>query len=129
MRRAVPGYRLLIYALCSFLLLGQMTGAHLHVCLDGQEPPVQLHLARSSEQHDASELSRPHSDREITLNRSSSTNGKNLQLDLPLAACAVHALQLAPSTGQITVPRFDHVAPYTAAHELLPPSRGPPVIA
>lgn len=129
MRRAVPDYRSLIYALCSFLLLGQATGAHLHVCLDGQEPPVQLHLAGASEQHDASELSRPHSDREITLYRSSSTNGKNLQLDLPLAAGAVHAQQLAPGTGQVAVPRFDHVASYTAAHELLPPSRGPPHIA
>jgi hypothetical protein len=129
MRRAMPGYRSLIYALCSFLLLGQMTGAHLHVCLDGQEPPVQLHLAGASEQHDESELSRPHSDREVALNRGSSTTGKNLQLDLPLAACAVHALQLAPATRQIAVPCFDQVASYTAARELLPPSRGPPHIA
>jgi hypothetical protein len=128
MRRAVPRYRSLIYALCSFLLLGQATGAHLHVCLDGQEPPVQLHLAGASEQHDAAELSRPHSDREVALYRGSATNGKNLQLDLPLAAGGLFAPDLQQTVGLITAPRFEQIAAYTSVRGLLPPSRGPPDI-
>lgn len=129
MHRAMPINRCFIYALCSLLLLTQVTGAHLHLCLDGQEPPVQLHLPGASEHHDATEFSRPHSDREIALSSASSASGKLFKVNLPPAISGACSLDLAPAAVSIAAPLARQLPPCAAAHDLLPPARGPPQLA
>ena len=126
---AVPWKRRILLVLCSLLLSAQVTGAHLHLCLDGQEPPVQLHVAGATETHDESKFSLPHSDREIALTRNASTPGKFFPLDLPPAIDCTTAHELQLPADSPTPACADHPSFRTAPHELLPPSRGPPHLA
>jgi hypothetical protein len=60
--------RWLIAALCLALVVLRVGGIHLHLCLDGSEPPVSYHVADSGihhlDEHDAGES---HSDRDMAL--------------------------------------------------------------
>jgi len=60
--------RWLIAVLCLGLVVLRVGGVHLHLCLDGSEPPVSYHVADSGvhhlDEHDAGES---HSDRDMAL--------------------------------------------------------------
>jgi hypothetical protein len=107
----------------------QVTGAHLHLCFDGQEPPVQLHLLNASEGHDEAGFSRPHADEEVALNSDSSTRNDSLQFDLPPVATGTVAFHLQPAKALAATLCLDDVPSPAARHELLPPPRGPPATA
>ena len=61
-------HRWLIAALCLALVMLRVGGVHLHLCLDGSEPPVSYHVADSGVHHlgdhDAGES---HQDRDMAL--------------------------------------------------------------
>jgi hypothetical protein len=112
------------------LLSAQVTGAHLHLCFDGQEPPVQLHMLESAEGHDhASGFSRPHFDEEVSLNGDTSTRNDSLQFELPPATTGSVTFDLRPVVAAAAGLPTDCKLPSTARHELLPPPRGPPATA
>jgi hypothetical protein len=58
----------LIAALCLALVVLRVGGIHLHLCLDGSEPPISYHVVDSGihhlDEHDAGES---HSDRDMAL--------------------------------------------------------------
>ena len=128
-RTLLARHRSILFGLCSLLLLAQFSGAHLHLCFDGQEPPIQLHLLDANEGHDETEFSRPHSDEEIVLNGDSSTRNDSLQIDLPPTISGTLAAGLSRVTALAATLSFDAILPCAAHRELLPPPRGPPATA
>jgi hypothetical protein len=126
MRVLLARSRSVLFALCTLLLCAQVTGAHLHLCFDGQEPPVQLHLLDTGEIHHDTGFSLPHSDEDIALSDGSSARAKPLHFDLPPALVAAITFDLRPAMAFATARR-----PALASHpavriELPPPARGPP---
>ncbi len=125
MRAMTALRRNVLFGLMSLLLSAQLTGAHLHLCFDGQEPPVQLHVLETDEGHHASGLSQPHTDEDVALN-DTSTRDKPVQFDLPPAAVGAFVHYTAPITTLVAGVRRNDPVPVTARDELLPPMRGPP---
>jgi hypothetical protein len=56
---------LLIALLCGVLLLTRLGGTHLHLCFDGSEPPISLHVADAGDHHPGE--SAPHADQDVAL--------------------------------------------------------------
>lgn len=127
MRAITALRRNVLFGLLTLLLSAQVSGAHLHLCFDGQEPPVQLHvLDDAGEDHHDSDLSQPHTDEDVALNDGSSPRDKPLQLDLPPASAGMFPFDPRPATVPVASHRSDNILLFTARDELLPPSRGPP---
>jgi len=119
--------RWLIAALCLALVVLRVGGVHLHLCLDGSEPPVSYHVADSGvhhlDEHDAGES---HSDRDMALADDLLLKKPAKVLDSLLVLFTfcmllflVHATGPRPSPG--APPRLRHLFSW-----LRPPLRGPP---
>lgn len=117
--------RTVLFALCALLLSAQVTGAHLHLCFDGQEPPVQLHLLDAGEIHQDTGFSLPHSDEDIALSDGSSARAKPFHLDLPTLAVAMFLIP-RPAVAFAAARRPALASHPAVRHELPPPPRGPP---
>jgi len=123
--------RALILPVVSCLLTLQVAGMHLHMCFDGQGPPLQVHIADAPRSHGPYEAGKPHVDREVPLGTSASVRAQSPQWDLPplipnfvgwSVARAPRFLVAVPTrTRAESLP----LAPY----DLLPPLRGPPLTA
>jgi len=129
MRAFLARHRSILLGLCSLLLSVQVTGAHLHLCFDGQEPPIQLHMLDADESHDEAGFSRTHSDEEVALNGDTSTRNDSLQFELPPVVSGTLAYELVPVTSVPGALRSDDTLLFAARHELPPPPRGPPATA
>lgn len=115
--------RQLFFALfCAALLLPQLGGPHLHLCLDGSAPPVSLHIAADVDKQLADG---GHEDRSIDM--SSPVIGK---LSLPglgdLLIPAVLLVFAAPQHKMSLLPPSPEVAVPLAPPFLRPLLRGPP---
>jgi hypothetical protein len=123
-----PRHRWLIHLLCGFLLLAQVTGAHLHVCLDGQAPRLQVHLFDAPAAFPAANPGVPHVDEILSLSADRSVRDPSSQFDLPPVLAATHVWRIAPVPALAQSPVWLTDAPPGAArHDLLPPLRGPPL--
>lgn len=115
-------FRQFFLALLSVLvLLPRVGGPHLHLCLDGLEPPVTLHLADDAA-HPAGD--QVHDDR--TVDMSSPVLGKAWPPGLDGALLTLAVLLLFAASPVVPRPvrsvvRFDLPPPF-----LRPPLRGPP---
>lgn len=116
---------LLIALLCGVLLITRLGGAHLHLCLDGSEPPISLHVADSGEHHPG-ETAAPHDDQDLGL-------GADLLVKKPVGGFDLTALAFALAFLLFIAFRAPGIppAPYTlpfrsARTRLRPPLRGPP---
>ena len=114
---------------CLALLLGQLSGAHLHLCFDGQEPPATLHLIEDEGAHNPhAAMGRAHFDADLGLFSSALEKKSSSALDLlPFLIATVIVLGVA-RVRSFFAPRIERaairVAP--ALFELHPPLRGPP---
>ena len=113
--------RWLIAVLCLGLVVLRVGGVHLHLCLDGSEPPVSYHVADSGvhhlDEHDAGES---HSDRDMAL-------ADDVLVKKP--AKAQDSLLLLFLVSRSTGPRPAADAPPRLRRPyswLRPPLRGPP---
>lgn len=74
----------LLALLCVAMLAGHAAGAHVHLCLDADEPPSGLHLFDLGQHHDEPGADRPHSDVDVEVTGDLIAKGK-IQWQLPLA--------------------------------------------
>ncbi|MGE0810146.1 MAG: hypothetical protein AB7N69_05965 [Immundisolibacter sp.] len=120
-------FRLTLFALCLALLCARLGGAHLHLCLDGQEAPVSVHASEPGHS-DAHHGDPAHSDQDVSLVGEAVTPLSKLFMDLPTALVvlrlgidgqrighAIRSTRLAARTSRV---RFHH-----------PPLRGPPFLS
>jgi hypothetical protein len=126
MRALLARSRVLMFALCALLLGAQITGAHLHLCFDGQEPPVQLHLVDTSEAHHDTGFSLPHSDEDIALSDGSS-RAKPFQFDVPPVLTGAFCFDARPAVAFAAARRPASASRPAVRIELPPPARGPPM--
>jgi len=129
MARLTPVRRLYVLLLCSVLLVMRIGGAHWHLCFDGQEPPVSIHVADSSFEHSVIGVDGQHHDQNVEIGLASLVKHGSADFDIPPLVFAM--LLLWAAFPRLPVPRTRKVlAPsYFDLSLLLPPLRGPPAIA
>lgn len=121
-------FALVLWVLATALLPVRMANAHLHLCLDGKEPPVTMHVFDVPTLADIEHAAEGHEDRDVQVSTSFSINKSAGVDDVGLTLATAYTLA-------ILLPVQDHIAPIdidlVQSHEfpleLLPPLRGPPL--
>jgi len=120
--------RFLIVTLCVAVVALRIGGLHVHLCMDGSEPPLSLHVADSGIHHlDEADGGEAHADRDMSVATDVVVKKPSGYFDLSLMAafCALLLFLLAR-------PRALHAFPSvpatlrSARNRLRPPLRGPP---
>jgi hypothetical protein len=121
-RRQAPALVLLI---CGTLLLTRIGGDHLHLCLDGQEPAVELHGEDGGLHHLGAQAGQSHDDRDIDLQTGTTLKSKGDPLSALLPVLSVLEV-LTPNilVRWVSAPRA--AAAFASLRHLRPPLRGPP---
>lgn len=124
--RCLPRPWLLTLA-CVALLFARLGGAHVHLCLDGSEPPASLHVTDSghhADHHDG----QAHDDRDVWLVGDALTKSGKWSLDLPLLLAALWLVAVLFARLRITAtdPPRRAASPPRFCRPLL---RGPPLHA
>ena len=119
--------RVLLFLACALLILARVSGTHLHLCFDGNEPRSSLHLVDDGEADLHFGANSPHEDLDVSLVGNvlvkQDTAGVDLLPILVAAAIVLGLVRLA--NGIISYPRL-HVLLPTPVFALRPPPRGPP---
>lgn len=119
--------RSFVVFIASLLLTMQVAGFHLHFCMDGQSPPVQLHLVDDVAGAPAFNGGQPHVDKVLALASDPAIRDATLDQDLPSVLPV--ELRWKPPILATHVVAFvlpaTSVQPLTRSH-FLPPLRGPP---
>jgi len=106
-------------------LIASWSGAHGHLCFDGQEPPVSVHMEMTDEHADHHEADEQHVDADVDL--SQPLLAKLTKIDLPLLIAAAILLAMLFEIISIIFSRYSqHYSPRHAG--LPPPLRAPPVL-
>ena len=121
--------RVLLLSLISVLLVTRAGGAHWHLCFDGQEPPVSIHVADSPIEHAADDIGNPHHDQNVDVGLAWLAKHSSANFDLPPLVFAALALWAVPPQPT-TQPFSEALAPtFHDFSRRLPPLRGPPTLA
>jgi hypothetical protein len=109
------------------LVASRIAGAHLHLCLDGSEPPVSLHVADGAAHHGEEVGGFTHTDRDVNVGGEYLAKKPGAGFDLALVAMAFGLLLFLLPRNRFPVPDYScpHPARPSRAHGL-PPPRGPP---
>lgn len=123
----LPSKVWLLTLICAALLFARLGGAHLHLCLDGSEPPASLHVTDSghhADHHDG----QAHDDRDVSLVGDVLTKSGKSGFDLPLLLVAFWLVILLFARLRMTAadPPQPSVSPPRFCR---PPLRGPPLHA
>lgn len=120
--------RTLLALLCASLVFVRAADVHLHLCLDGQEAPRQVHVADSGLHADDEHAGQQHEDRDVDLGGALAKTAK-VGIDLPLFLIAALTLFLMLAAFVRVPHRSNPLGALSRAHYLLPPLRGPPALA
>lgn len=123
--------QLLITLLCVTLIALRVGGVHVHLCMDGSEPPLSVHVADSGVHHlDEADEGDAHADRDVAIASDVVVKKPSGDFDLTLLAAfgALLLFVLARPRQRITFPPVPARATTARAH-LRPPLRGPPRLA
>ena len=120
----------MLVLVCVALLSTRLTGAHLHLCVDGSEPPASLHF-NDGGHHIDHHVSDQHHDVDVPgmADATSKSVKPGAGLDLLLVLLAVF---IWPWLGQNRAPpnrRDPQRSATTGSPHLRPPLRGPPLHA
>jgi hypothetical protein len=121
--------RVCLSLLCITVLVMRVGGAHLHLCLDGGEPPVSVHLsADTGADHPEPGVGQGHHDQDVSLSGEVLAKKIDGALQLPVLLVAALVLFLMRPVGGSLIPR-DRTAlvPRVAVFHIRPPLRGPPL--
>jgi len=126
MSRLKPTTRLLLMLMCVLAVGLRVSGAHVHLCLDGGEPPSALHLQPEGDLHHAEGA---HNDVDVSLAGQPLFKDGGASLDPLFVIAFVHGLVALP-LERIT-PSWLHLnAPVVLPSPFLrPPLRGPPLVS
>lgn len=123
MSRLKPTTRLLLMLMCVLAIGLRVSGAHVHLCLDGGETPSALHLQLEGDLHHAEGS---HNDIDVNLAGQPLVKNTGADLDPLFVIAFVHGLvtlppgRIAPSWRQLNLVDI-RPSPF-----LRPPLRGPP---
>lgn len=122
--RNILHYKTLAFIALTVWLISSWSGAHSHLCFDGQEPPVTVHMDTLGEhlQHASDEQ---HVDADVDLNQLLIV--KIIKVDLPVLIVAILLLALLFKRHSLLIP-FRSLVFYSRVTNLRPPLRAPPVI-
>lgn len=110
------------------LLLAGVGGVHLHLCLDGSEPPVSLHVMDSDILH-AEPLADPqHRDVDLNVAGEAIVKLKKIAADLPFLFVATLFLLGVLAFSRLVPACYRLPIVASAQHFLRPPLRGPPLL-
>ena len=123
---ALQKTRWLIAMLCIAVIVLRVGGNHLHLCFDGDEPPVSLHVADSGIQH-AEEPAGDHSDREITPGADVLVKKSSDSVDALTLALLCALLLFVASRGSAPPTPWRDPVSLSSRSRLRPPLRGPPL--
>lgn len=120
--RAILRYKTFAFAALILWLLASGSGVHGHLCFDGQEPPVSVHMDMLGD-HAGHHAEENHKDAD--LNPGQLLLAKLLKLDLPCIIIAALLLGLLSFNPALFVSFY--IRCYTYRHYgLRPPVRAPP---
>jgi hypothetical protein len=122
----------MIALVCVAVLVLRIGGAHLHLCFDGSEPPVAMHLGDSGVHHadEAAGLesgSNEHADRDIGIGADALVKKPTGSIEIPLLAVLFGLLLFYVARRRDVLPVY--LPPFLltpARAHLRPPLRGPP---
>jgi hypothetical protein len=118
--------RLLIVLLCAAVIMLRVGGTHLHLCFDGSEPPVSLHVADSGVHHDDAGSTR-HADQDVAIGAEALVKKSSAALDLAMLAFVLALLLFFVPRTPNPLPDFFTAPRLSSARlRLRPPLRGPP---
>jgi hypothetical protein len=123
--------RFLIATLCVVMLVLRVSGLHVHLCMDGTEPPMSFHVEDAGIHHlDEASAGDEHADRDFSLASDVVVKKPQAGLDLTLAAafCALLLFMLARPRKLFAFPSLPAKV-RSARTRLRPPLRGPPRLA
>ena len=123
MSRLKPTTRLLLMLMCVLAVSLRVSGAHLHLCLDGGEPPAALHLQSEGDSHHAEGA---HNDIDVSLAGQPLFKNGGLDLDPLVVIAFVHGLVALPVYGVAPSWRQLNAIVIPSSPFLRPPLRGPP---
>lgn len=114
--------------LLAIVLLGVRTGdAHLHMCLDGLERLITLHVADAPLHHAGTDSADGHNDQDLDLSDSAIIKKSADLDDLPLGALIALVVVLLLPGRRSVLPHFPASTPaLVSAFHIRPPLRGPP---
>lgn len=116
--------RIAIVVLLAFLGV-RMSDAHLHVCLDGQEPPLTVHTSDGSVHHDEHHHEESeHNDRDVELNEAALFKVSS-DADVFLPVIAFFLLPIILETKRVAA-NLERPPTLRPVSKLRPPLRGPP---
>lgn len=117
-----------LWVLAILMVAIRVGDAHLHLCADGQEQRVSLHVADAPGQHHADEAQSDHDDRDLDFSGPTLTKKVGILDDLQLATLPTSTLlQLLPVAKSIAPTVVDRPVTFSLLFVLRPPLRGPPV--
>lgn len=118
---------MLVWLLAIAMLPVRIANAHLHMCLDGQEAPIALHVQDEAGHHD-DEHDTGHEDRDIRVSGPAlvAKSGVVDKVTPHLAPVAALESILLPAPGRVDAPIRGFCALSPAIFDLRPPSRAPP---
>ena len=122
--------KVLLSLLCMMVVMMRLSGAHMHFCLDGSEPPASLHLDDADLHHldehgHVDDTAASHSDVDVSLIVDAVLKKAATSLDL-LVLLVSFALVLGLISAVRLAPVYSEFLPPIRAH-LRPLLRGPPL--
>ncbi len=124
---AFRNLKLLTVLLCVAVVVLRIGGTHLHLCFDGSEPPVSLHLPDSGLHHGEESATATHADQDVSIGAEALVKKSSVTLDV--AALAFVFALLLFFLPRLRSPLPDAFLPFRtspARVRLRPPLRGPP---
>lgn len=113
--------------LCTTLLLARLGGEHVHLCLDGQGPPVSVDGPAGCPPVVGAAAGQKHNDRDVDLQTAVTVKGQPTLSDslILISGTSLRVLSAPLQVFWISIPRADFVR--HSPRQLHPPQRGPPV--
>jgi hypothetical protein len=121
--QSILRYKTFAFAALIIWLIAGWSGAHGHLCFDGQEPPVTVHMHTLGEHTDHA-AAEQHVDADVDL--SQPLLAKLTKIDLPLVLAAALLLAVLLEKTAFIVSHYSHIYASRRAG-LRPPLRAPPV--
>lgn len=122
--QSILTHKAFAFAALLIWLLASWSGAHGHLCFDGQEPPVSVHM-HAPDIHSDHDSDKNHLDANVDVEQFAPA--KSVKLDLPfllVTACLLVLFSAAPTQVRVI---YSRQLPSPRA-SLRPPLRAPPVI-
>lgn len=121
--RTILGYKTFAFAALILWLLAGWSGVHGHLCFDGQEPPLSVHMDMLGD-HPEHQTEQQHQDAD--LDPGQLVLAKLMKVDLSYFIAAALLLVISRVKPEIAFSRYTRCY-LDRPHSLRPPLRAPPI--